>query len=58
MRNNGAVDNDTLSSFWDHIGHSHVIDEYIRIAIRRAVITLQLDRNENLPSRVGMRSFW
>lgn len=57
MRNNNADDNDILSSFWDHIGQCHVTDEDIRVAIRRAVITLRFNKSGFLPSRVGTHLF-
>lgn len=46
-----------MSSFWDHINQSHVTVDDMRIAIRRAVITLQLYKYGFLPSRVGTYSF-
>ena len=56
MRTNCASDNDILSSFWDHLGQGHVTDEDMRVAIRRAVIALRLEKNGILPSRVGTHS--
>ena len=57
MRDNAADNMDIISSFWGHIGHSHVTDKDIRIAIRHALITLRLDKNGILPGRVVTHSF-
>ena len=57
MRENHAKDVDILSSYWDHLGQGHVTDEDMRIAIRRAVISLKLEKNGILPTRVGSHSF-
>ena len=57
MRDNNADDNDIISSFWDHLGQGHVTDGDMRVAIRRAVIALRLDKHGFSPSRVGTHSF-
>ena len=43
--------------FLDHPRQLHVTDENMRVAIRRAVISLKLDKHGILPSRVGTHSF-
>ena len=56
MRDNNIKEDDIISSFWDHLGKSNMIDNAIRIAVRRSVITLQLSRKGILPDRVGSHS--
>ena len=57
MRDNNAEEHDILSSFWDHLGKSHVTDKDMRIAIRAVVIKLGLEKNRILPGRVRSHSF-
>ena len=56
MRNNKATVDDILSYFWDHFGKANVTDNNMILAIRTAVITLCLDKNGIIPSRVGSHS--
>jgi len=56
LQNNKAKKNDLISTYWDHLCKAHVKDEDMQIAIHRAVITLGLEKNGILASRVGTHS--
>ena len=57
MRDNGAKENDIISSFWEQLDKANVADEDTRIVISRAVTTLGLPNNGILLERVGSHSF-
>ena len=56
IRDNSAKEDDIISSLWDHVGKLNVTDNNIHVAIRRAVITLQLSNKGIIPDRVGYHS--
>ena len=57
LRDNNADENDIISSFWDHLGQSHVTDVNMRTSIRAAVTSLGLTKQGITPTRVGTHSF-
>jgi len=46
LRDNKANDSDTISTYWDHLGKATVVDVDIRVALRRVVIKLDLEKME------------
>ena len=56
LRDNNALKDDIISSYYDHLGVGHVTDEEIRKAVKRAVIKLGLAKNGLTENRVGSHS--
>ena len=56
LRSNKASPDDIISSYWDHLGKGNLTDVDIRVAVKRAVITLKLARNGITAARVGTHS--
>jgi len=57
LRDNNAKETNLISSFWDHIGKDSLTDTDICVAIRRAVILLDLQKNKITSARLGTHSF-
>ena len=55
--NTEANEIEIISVFWYHVDKLHAIDKDMYIFIRRAAITLKLDKNSILPSCVGLCAF-
>jgi len=53
LQDNRAKDTDIISSYWDCLGKATVIDVDIRVALRQAVIKLDLGKNGIIATRVG-----
>ena len=56
LRNNEAKQEETISTYWDHLGKCNITDEDMRVALRRAVIKLGLAKNGITSKRVGTHS--
>jgi len=56
LRDNRTNDIDIISSYWDHLGKATVIDMDVRVALRRAMIKLDLGKNGRIATRVGLHS--
>ena len=56
LREHNAKANDIISTYWDHIGKGNITDVDIRVALRRAVILLDLQKNGITSDRVGTHS--
>jgi len=53
LHDNNAKQTDLISSFWDHIGKGSLTDVDVCVAIRRAFILLDLQKNGITSARVG-----
>ena len=56
LRDNHARGVDIISSYWDHLDRTTVVDVDIRVALRQAVIKLDLGKNGITAGRVGSHS--